>query len=62
MGGEPARYPGSPVSEISLDSYHPLLISLKCEWIEGFSNFQVNKSINVKFHPGRRNENYDSYI
>ena len=22
-----------------------------------FSNFQVNISINVKFHPGRRNEN-----
>ena len=26
-------------------------------YVIGFSNFQVNISINVKFHPGRRDEN-----
>ena len=27
-------------------------------YVINFSNFQVNISINVKFHPGRRDEKY----
>ena len=27
-------------------------------YVISFSNFQVNISINIKFHPGRRDENY----
>ena len=29
-------------------------------YVIDFSNFQVNISINVKFHPGRRDENKDT--
>ena len=47
MGGEPARYTGMKNVEMRVR---------RRNYVIDFSNIQVNISINVKFHPGRRDE------